>query len=244
MLEIQKYSRIIAANWKMNGSIKFVENFLNKIVLNDKYKGTTCNIICPPFAYIHYTNSNLHNFYIGGQDCSIFHEGAYTGDISASMLSDIKCSFCIVGHSERRKNFNETNEDILKKASNCLQYNINPIICVGETFEEKKSNTTKEILSDQICNSIPENSSKNNTIIAYEPIWAIGTGLTPSFEEIDEIHYFIKNKIKGVENYKILYGGSVNSSNSKEILNLDNVDGVLIGGASLDVEELNKILSS
>ena len=127
---------------------------------------------------------------------------------------------------------------------NSLKNNIHPIICIGETLEQKKNNKTKEVLSKQIIESTPKNSTKNNTIIAYEPIWAIGTGLTPSLEEINDIHNFIKNKISNYENYKIIYGGSVKSAISKEILNLDYVDGLLVGGAYLDVAEFNKILSS
>jgi triosephosphate isomerase len=180
---------------------------------------------------------------LGGQNCSRFLEGAYTGDVSASMLYDIGCQFCIVGHSERRTIFNETNNEISLKATNSLKNNIHPIICVGETLQQKKDKQTKEILSKQISESINEDSNNNNTIIAYEPIWAIGSGLIPSLDEIDEIHNFIKNEIQGYENYKILYGGSVKSANSKKILNLDNVDGLLIGGASLNVDEFKKILS-
>ena len=242
MLEIKKYTEFFVANWKMNGSINFIDNFLSKLVLNDINLENTCNIICPPSPYIQYVSKRLEGFYIGGQDCSIFEDGAYTGDVSASMLTDMNCNFCIVGHSERRKNFYETNEDVLKKASNCLQHGINPIICIGETLEQKKKNLTKEILSRQILESIPKNSNDNNSIIAYEPVWAIGTGLTPKLEEISEIHHFIKNEISGFKKFKVIYGGSVKSSNSRNILKLENVDGILIGGASLDVEDLNNIL--
>ena len=159
------------------------------------------------------------------------------------MLNDIGCQFCLVGHSERRTIFNETNNEVSIKATNSLKNNICPIICVGETLQQKKDNQTKEILSKQISESMNDDSNNDNTIIAYEPVWAIGSGITPSLDEIDEIHNFIKNEIRGYENYKILYGGSVKSANSNEILNLDSVDGLLIGGASLNVDEFNKILS-
>ncbi len=247
MLEIQKFTKIIAANWKMNGSINFISEFLNdldNLAFNNIHDQSKCIIICPPFTYSYLIANKLKkNCYIGGQNCSLFLEGAYTGDISASMLYDIGCQFCIVGHSERRTIFNETNNEVSMKATNSLKNNIHPIICVGETLQQKKDNQTKEILSKQIRESINDDSNNNNTIIAYEPIWAIGSGLTPSLNEIDEIHNFIKNEIQGYENYKILYGGSVKSANSKEILNLDSVDGVLIGGASLNVDEFSKILS-
>ena len=243
MLEIDKLSKIIAANWKMNGSIMFIDNFLNQLDLINNHNKFICTIICPPFIYSQHVSKQLNNFYLGGQDCSLFQEGSYTGDISAPMLKDIGCQFCIVGHSERRTKFSETDDQVAIKASNSLKSNIHPIVCVGENLVQKKNNQTKEVLSKQIRKSIPKNSNKNNTIIAYEPIWAIGTGLTPSIDEIKDIHSFIKNEIRGYENFKILYGGSVKSTNSKEILNIDSVDGVLVGGASLDIKEFNKILS-
>ncbi len=246
MLEILKFSKFMVANWKMNGSINFISKFLNdldKLAFENIYDQSKCIIICPPLTYSYLIAGHIKNCYLGGQNCSLFLEGAYTGDISASMLHDIGCQFCIVGHSERRTIFNETNNEVSIKASNSLKNNIHPIICVGETLQQKKDNKTKEILSKQITESINDDLNNNNTIIAYEPIWAIGSGLTPSLDEINEIHNFIKNEIRGYENYKILYGGSVKSTNSKEILNLDSVDGVLIGGASLNVDEFNKILS-
>ena len=243
MLEIQKFNKIIAANWKMNGSINFINNFLDDLTFENINEQSICIIICPPFTHSYLIANKLKNCYLGGQNCSLFLEGAYTGDVSASMLYDVGCQFCIVGHSERRTIFNETNNEVSIKATNSLKNNIHPIICVGETFQQKKDNRTKEVLSKQIIESINGDSNNDNTIIAYEPIWAIGSGLTPSLDEIEDIHNFIKNEIQGYENYKILYGGSVKSANSKEILNLNSVDGLLIGGASLNVGEFKKILS-
>ena len=247
MLEIQKFTKIIAANWKMNGSINFINKFLNDLddlTFENIHNQSICIIICPPFTHSYLVANKLKNCYLGGQNCSLFLEGAYTGDVSASMLNDIGCQFCLVGHSERRTIFNETNNEVSIKAINSLKNNIHPIICVGETLQQKNANQTKEILSKQISESMNyDSNNNNNTIIAYEPVWAIGSGLTPSLNEIDEIHNFLKNEIRGYENYKILYGGSVKSANSKEILNLDSVDGLLIGGASLNVDEFKKILS-
>ena len=243
MLEIQKFNKIIVANWKMNGTINFIDNFIKQLSNKNNLDPYLCAIICPPFAYINHISYQLNNnYYLGGQDCSLFLKGPYTGDISASMLSDIGCNFCIIGHSERRTKYKESNNEVAVKAVNSLNNNINPIICVGETFQQKQTNQTKEIISEQIRTSVPKFSTNNNTIIAYEPVWSIGTGLTPSIEEINDIHCFIKNEIKGYENYKIIYGGSVKSTNSKEISNLENVDGVLVGGASLHIEEFNNIL--
>ena len=200
MLEIQKFTKIIAANWKMNGSINFIKKFLNDLdylTFESIHNQSICIIICPPFTYsylianqLNHKANQLNNCYLGGQNCSIFLEGAYTGDVSASMLYD---QFCIVGHSERRTLFNETNKEVSLKAKNSLKNNIHPIICVGETLQQKKDNQTKEILSKQISESINDDSNNNNTMIAYEPIWAIGSGLTPSLDEIDDIHNFLKN---------------------------------------------------
>ena len=150
--------------------------------MNNIHDQSKCIIICPPFTYSYLIANKLKkNCYIGGQNCSLFLDGAYTGDVSASMLHDIGCQFCILGHSERRTIFNETNNEVSMKATNSLKNNIHPIICVGETLQQKKDNQTKEILSKQIRESINDDSNNNNTIIAYEPIWAIGSGLTPSF---------------------------------------------------------------
>jgi triosephosphate isomerase len=245
MIEINEFDKIIAANWKLNCSLDFLKHYFNKINSNDIKPGV-CGIISPPLVYIQ--NCSLHlkssSLFLGAQDCSLYNKGAYTGENSASMLKDNNCQFCIVGHSERRQIFGETSKDVKKKAENLINQGINPIICVGETLAEKNAGSTKNILYEQLSNSLPEKSSSNSIIIAYEPIWAIGSGLVPSLEEINDIHSYIKSDINKFKNYKILYGGSVKSSNVKEILNLENVDGVLVGGASLDPIEFTKILNA
>ena len=134
MLKIQKFDKIITANWKMNGSIKFINNFIKKLTFENNSNSSLCSIICPPFTYSNYLLNNLKNYYLGGQDCSLYEEGAYTGVVSASMLRDIGCQFCIIGHSERRINFKETNQEVSIKATNSLKNNIHPIICIGETL--------------------------------------------------------------------------------------------------------------
>ena len=243
MLKINDFNKIIAANWKMNGSLDFIDNYLANLnsieIPND-----ICGIFCPPSIYLNNCKLSNKSLYLGAQDCSIYDNGAYTGDISALMLKDISCDFCIVGHSERRTIFNQSDKDIRLKSSKLIENSIIPILCVGETLDEKNQGLTKQTLRNQISFSMPINASTNTVIIAYEPIWAIGTGLTPSLEEIQEIHYFLKHEIKEFMNYKILYGGSVKSSNSFEILNLQSVDGVLVGGASLDFIEFSKILKN
>ena len=242
MQEIKEFNKIFVANWKLNGSFAFIYTFLSEIKIDFSNQTKACVIICPPYSYVKDLKSE--NFFKGAQDCSIYSKGAFTGEISSEILKDLGCKFCIIGHSERRNLFNEDNKQIYQKVSNCLNSKIVPILCVGETLEQKKKYQTKEILTEQIKKCIPPEANNENIIIAYEPIWAIGTGLTPSDEDIDEIHSFIKKDISGYENFKVIYGGSVNSSNSKKILDIENVDGVLVGGASINIEEFNKIIAS
>ncbi|HIC41482.1 MAG TPA: triosephosphate isomerase, partial [Pelagibacterales bacterium] len=202
MLEINKFDRIIVANWKLNGSIHFIEQYLQELNCSKLENSNNCGIICTPSVYFHKLVGRLNPLFLGGQDCSNYSEGAYTGEVSATMLKDASCQFCIIGHSERRQIFGQSNEDVCIKAMNLIANNINPIICIGETFEEKNQNLTKDIIYTQISKSVPKNATKDFVIIAYEPIWAIGTGKIPSLEEIDNIHSFIKNEIQNIENYK------------------------------------------
>ena len=243
MLEIKEFNKIIVANWKLNGSNDFLEAYFEELDLKN-LNSDVCGVICPPVTFIQNCNSKLFSLYLGAQDCSKFKEGAYTGEISASMLKENNCIFCIVGHSERRQVFKENNEDIKIKAAQLLDEKIIPIICIGETLEQKKMHKTHEVLKEQVINSLPPNSSKESVIIAYEPIWAIGTGMTASLEEINNIHEYLKKDIKEIEDYKILYGGSVNSKNASDIMNLENIDGVLVGGASLKADQFSEILKA
>ncbi|MDC3132001.1 triose-phosphate isomerase, partial [Pelagibacteraceae bacterium] len=162
---------------------------------------------------------------------------------SAEMLKEKNTNFCLVGHSERRQYFNENNENVRIKSTNLINKNIIPVICIGETLEEKEKKITKSILSKQLEEGLPEISNYQNTLIAYEPIWAIGTGLTPSLEDIQEVHQHIKQIDKKLNNFQVLYGGSVKSTNSRDINALENVDGCLIGGSSLKVDEFNTIIT-
>ena len=180
---------------------------------------------------------------IGAQNCHHDESGAYTGDVSAKMLKDAGAKIIIVGHSERRQSYNETSEIINKKASSVISVGLQTIICVGETEEEKNKGLTNEIVCTQLKNSMPSISIDTNTIVAYEPIWAIGTGRIPSLVEIQTVHKELRSlisKIKGIETankMRILYGGSVKQTNAKDIFTLEDVDGALVGGASLKSEE-------
>ena len=239
MVNLDKYTSIFIANWKLNGNSSFLKDYYEKLKVNSD----NCTIICPPSIYIKSIKRNNENLFCGAQDVSSYKEGAYTGELSASMLKDNNIDFCLVGHSERRQFFSETNEIVNIKSSNLIEKNIIPIICIGETSEQKENNLTEEILSTQIKESIPKSANHQNTLIAYEPVWAIGTGLTPTLDQINQVHELIKNSDQKFINFKVLYGGSVKSSNSKEIIELSHVDGCLIGGASLKVDEFNTIIS-
>jgi triosephosphate isomerase len=183
---------------------------------------------------------------IGMQDIYI-EGGAITGSISAEMASADGCSFCLVGHSERREIFNEDGNLISKKISSLLKNNIKPILCIGESFEEHKAGNTKDKLKSQIIESIPKSCVLNELIIAYEPIWAIGSGKTPEAEEVNSIHEFIKDVVQSATANnivpKVLYGGSVNDINANDFFDEDSIDGALVGGASLDANIFANIVN-
>ena len=239
MINLANFSSIFIANWKLNGNTEFINEYYQKLLPNFK----NCVVVCSPSIFLNKLKNNNKNLFPGAQDSSIYIEGAYTGELSAKMLSDINIRFCLVGHSERREYFNEKNETINIKSLNLINNNIIPVICIGETLEQKEKKITKDVLTKQILECVPDLANFENTIIAYEPIWAIGTGLTPSVQDIDEVHSFIKHVDIRFNKFKVLYGGSVKASNSAEINSLKNVDGCLVGGASLKVEDFNKIIS-
>lgn len=222
--------KIIVANWKMNGSIGLIES-----MACEKNKTEHEVIICPPYPFLLLCCQKISNIKLGAQNCHHKKDGAYTGEVSVPILKEIGCSYVIVGHSERRDYFAETNNLIKQKAELCLEYGLVPIICVGETLEEYESNQTLMVLQKQINQCLPQNSS--NIIIAYEPIWAIGSGQAPPTTQIETIYFQLKKIFQGA----ILYGGSVNAKNGKEILSV--VDGALVGGMSLKPEEFREFLS-
>jgi len=239
MLELEKISKIIIANWKLHGSIKFVKEYLEKLtfVRSDNEKSL---VVCAPSTLIQ--NLKTDKFYLGAQDCSNYSSGAYTGEISSELLREIGCSFCIVGHSERRNIFKEDHKIILEKIENLIKSKIIPIFCIGENLQQMKENLTNDVLKNQIQKSLPKNLDLSKIIIAYEPVWSIGTDLIPSVEQIEKSHNFIKKNIFNSSKLKVVYGGSVKASNYKKIIDLDSVDGLLVGGASINLDEFNKIV--
>ena len=240
MIKLDNFSSFFVANWKLNGNFQFIDQFITEISLpRDKSK---CVVICPTSIHLDYMSKNKTEFYVGAQNVSQHKDGAFTGEISTDSFVDLNVNFCIVGHSERRQFFFEKNKEINHKSENLINNNIIPIICVGETIEDKQKGITNDILEEQLKKSITISSNFKNSIIAYEPVWAIGTGLTPTNKEIEQTHRFIREYDTKFNKFKIIYGGSVKANNVKEITSLLNVDGVLIGGSSLKSDEFTKII--
>ena len=234
-----KNNKIIAANWKMNGSEELMKEFsqLTRSKHNDI-------IICPPFTLLDSAKTLLPNFIkIGAQNCSEEDRGPFTGEISASMLKEKNVSHVLVGHSERRTLFKETNDVVFKKVRAAIKSKLTPIVCIGETLSEKKANKTLQVIDDQINGSLAKIDPHEKVIVAYEPVWAIGTGLTPDENEIKETHLYIKTKLDQHFNADtpILYGGSANAENCSQIISIDNVGGLLVGGASLKKNDFRAI---
>lgn len=242
---------LIVANWKMNGLKSWANQHL-KVIKEEMASNLNCQaVLCPPFSLLDHVSSLIENtpLHLGAQDCSPHISGAYTGDISAEMIKEIGCKYVILGHSERRQGHFETSDLVKNKAQTALENNLKVIICIGETLEQKEEGKTFEVLEKQIRESLPMDIDIEKLIIAYEPIWAIGTGKVASISDITETHRHIYNFLldkkinKNDEYIKLLYGGSVKFDNIKEILAIDHVDGALIGGASLKSEEFSKIIN-
>ena len=235
--------KIIAGNWKMNYCVNKAEDFVSEI--KDAINTDEVDVvICPNFVSLDRIGDLLDGTKIklGAQNVHTEDKGAYTGETSVNMLAAVGVEYCIVGHSERRQYFAETNEIVNKKAKKLLEKDINPIVCVGETLEEREANTMFDVVEKQVRESldgIEEAQMKRNVVIAYEPIWAIGTGKTATAEQANEMCKFIREVVAKMYNdsvaeaLRIQYGGSVKPSNANEILNMSDIDGALVGGASL-----------
>ncbi|QCI18848.1 triose-phosphate isomerase [Buchnera aphidicola] len=242
----------IVANWKLNGNIQTISNFLNHLRLKiSLYLQNNTVVIAPSTIYLErvYNYIKDMNIFLGAQNVDINTQGAFTGETSILMLKDIGAKYVIVGHSERRFLHNENNELISKKFGLVKSLNLIPILCIGETETQKKKNKTKEILTNQLNVIFQDFGEKAfiNSIIAYEPIWSIGTGISADPIYVQSIHKFIKDYINkynssDIEKIIVQYGGSVNSKNAKNFLEQPDIDGLLIGSASLMYEEFLKIL--
>jgi triosephosphate isomerase len=241
---------IIIANWKMNKTNKEAISFIIELKNRVRYIRNVDIVICPPFTILSDISKELKNsnIYVGGQNMFYEEKGAFTGEISPLMLKAVSCKYVILGHSERRYYFNETDDLINKKIKSALKHDLIPILCVGENLEQRKNNETKMTIKKQL-NKCLEGLKQNDIleiVVAYEPVWAIGTGNNASPEQAEEIHLFIKGLLKKEYNIgktRIIYGGSVNHMNIKELMSIPDIDGCLVGGASLNVSSFFKIIN-
>lgn len=243
---------LIAGNWKMNGgmsSLSELQALAGLLTTGEAPRAMV--VVCPPTTMLAAASAQgaLSGILTGGQDCHWEASGAYTGDISAGMLADAGAQYVIVGHSERRAAHRETDEMVRSKAEAAIGAGLKPIICVGETEGERDSGNAESVVAGQLAGSVPDAAGQHEIIIAYEPVWAIGTGRTPTHDEIATMHDGIRDILtsrfgeRGAT-IRILYGGSVKPINAREILDISNVNGALVGGASLLANDFYTIISS
>jgi len=248
--------QIAAANWKMNCTYQQGEQLLDEILsANIELKAHQQTIFAVPFPYLIMANSETsaeNNYFVAAQNCYNKKSGAYTGEVSVEMLQSIGIQFCVLGHSERREYFQESNKMLAEKLDLCLQYNITPIFCCGEPLNIREANTQNSYVETQLKESLFHLSDADikKVVIAYEPIWAIGTGKTASSEQAQEMHAYLRSVLAKqygaatADEISILYGGSVKANNAKELFSCPDVDGGLVGGASLNAGEFITIINS
>lgn len=240
--------KYIVGNWKMNLLSREADSLsreINDFLVHD-IENKHEIVVCPSNTWLSLVSENIKykKMFLGAQDCSAFSQGAYTGDVSADMLAEIGCKYVIIGHSERRQGHKETSDVVKQKAEQIYKYKMQPIICIGESLEDKNNGRTFDVLCLQLEESLPK--ADNDIIIAYEPIWAIGSGVQPQEEDIEKAGSFIQEllqkKLMLTKRAKILYGGSVNDKNCYNIVNIKNIDGLLVGGASLKASTFINII--
>lgn len=245
-------SPLIAGNWKMNGLFHSLDELTELAqLLTTGEAPRAVVVVCPPATLVAAVANQgaSSGILAGGQDCHAQGSGAHTGDISATMLADAGAQFVIVGHSERRADHGETDAQVCAKAEAAIGAGLKPIICVGETEAQRDSGSAESVVNEQLAASIPNAAEHHDVIIAYEPIWAIGTGRTPTNEEIAQMHANIRARLierfgERGESFRILYGGSLKPHNAREILAIDHVNGGLVGGASLLAKDFYTIISA
>jgi len=245
-------TKIVAGNWKMNmdvlSGVELVKSLNTK--LNDIQK---CDVVyCPPYPILYPISEQIKNtrFKLGGQNLYWEEKGAFTGETSANMLLSVGCDFVIIGHSERRLYFGETDETVNKRVQKALDSGLIPIVCVGETLDERETGRTKDVIKKQLQNGLLGFSIEqiNKLVLAYEPVWAIGTGKTATSEQAVEVHQYIRLLFKQwyddqtAQSVRIQYGGSVNEGNANDLLGQPDIDGALVGGASLKVDQFAQIV--
>ncbi|QDC09351.1 triose-phosphate isomerase [Oceanicola sp. D3] len=242
-------AKLAAGNWKMNG---LSGDLIEIETLIGGLSASECDVlICPPATLIHRMHDMAigSDLLIGAQDCHPELKGAHTGDLSAAMLADAGATHVILGHSERRADHGETDAIVRAKAVTALERGLTAIVCVGETEAERDAGTTLAVIGTQLCDSLPGSSVAAHVVIAYEPVWAIGTGRTPTLEQIAEVHAFLREQLTDRfadegNGMRLLYGGSVKPENAQAIFALANVDGALVGGASLKAADFARIVTA
>lgn len=237
--------KLAAGNWKMNGT----QHTLAELSALETPENIDV-LICPPATLLSRAAAVAGAVALGGQDCHAATSGAHTGDLSAEMLKDAGASYVLTGHSERRTDHGESNADVAAKTAAAWGETLTAVICIGETLAEREAGETLAVVADQLTGSTPDAATGANTVIAYEPVWAIGTGLVPTLAQIAEVHDFMRAELakrfgtEAAEGFRLLYGGSVKPSNAAEIFATSNVDGALVGGASLKASDFNGIIAA
>ena len=239
--------KLAAGNWKMNGTRASLSEV--KAINAELDDTDPAVVICPPVSLLIPACDIGGKIGIGAQDCHMVSSGAHTGDISANQIADTGATYVIIGHSERRTDHGETSDMIKAKAQAAHKAGLIAIVCIGETLAEREAGETLNVLGQQMSGSIPDGATSQNTVVAYEPVWAIGTGLVPTLDQIDEAHRFMRTELlttlgADAQNISLLYGGSVKGSNADDIFSVADVDGALVGGASLSAHDFVPIIKA
>ncbi len=241
--------RLVMGNWKMNGSLAGNATLLAGLRASTPSPDNCDVAVCPPFPYLAQAVDALRDtpITVGAQNLSQHGEGAYTGEVSGSMLADVGCAWVLVGHSERRTYHAETDQVVAHKAAAALQAGLTPVVCIGETLAEQEAGQTLGVVARQLAPILAMGTDAvSKMVIAYEPVWAIGTGRTATPEQAQEVHAAIRASLAsvGAEDVRILYGGSVNASNAQQLFSMEDIDGALVGGASLKADEFLRIVAA
>lgn len=244
-----KRRQLVVGNWKMNGNARENAELLAKVVAGWQGEHRADVVICPPYPYLMHTHGLLVGsaILLGSQTVSEHNRGAYTGEVSASMLADLDCKFVIIGHNERRRMQGETDEQVARQFIAVQQAGLIPILCVGESLQDREQGRHLETIGRQL-NAVFVHTGKavfKDAVLAYEPVWAVGTGKTATPEQAEEVHRFMRAQLPDLANeVRILYGGSVKARNAQQLFALPDIDGALLGGASLDADEFLAICNA
>lgn len=248
--------KFIAANWKMNKGLVQSQQFAEEFkAYYEKHKISFVDVVlCPPFTSLEAVNKKINNsgIKLGAQNMHYESQGAFTGEISAGMLKSCGAEYVIIGHSERRQYFNETNSTVNKKVLTALDEGLKPIVCIGETLQEREDKITEAVIEEQLktCLGHVSEEQMQGFVIAYEPVWAIGTGKNATPHQAESVHNFIRKKLKKMysepvsEKTRVIYGGSITAENAKELFASETINGGLVGGASLEVQSFIEIINS